>query len=410
MKHDCQKIWKLKNTPEGPLVHYINNFSIYLVEQGYCRRHVGNKIRTVARFSSWLNTYKISVSAVTQKLAVQFLSKDNHQKAVNTGQFSTLRDLIVFLQQSGAILNTPAPVNRTHAQQVVYLFGRYLIEDKGLSHKTVIQYSPFIERFLTTCFDSRPITLSSLTGMNVIDFIRHEAARLSVVRAKVATNALRAFLRFGVYLGKINADLIESVPTVASWAMTGIPRAISQQHIQAVLASCNRHSAIGRRDYAILMLLVYLGLRSGEVVALTLDSIDWERGSISIDGKCAQTTNLPLPVEVGQAIADYLEHGRPDSHTRALFLRALAPIRGLGSQTTIGTIVGSAISRAGVNTPTRGAHQFRHAVATNMLRNGASMTEIGCLLRHKHPKTTNIYAKVDLDALRSLSLAWPGGV
>lgn len=410
MKHDCQKIWRLKNTPEGPLVHYINKFSIYLIEQGYCRRHVGNKIRTVARFSSWLNTYKISVSAVTQKLAVQFLSKDNHPKAVQTGQFSTLRDLIVFLQQSGVILNTPAPVNRTHAQQVVYLFGRYLIEDKGLSNKTVIQYSPFIERFLTACFDSRPITLSSLTGRDVIDFIQHEAARLSIVRTKVATNALRAFLCFGVYLGKINAGLIESVPTVASWAMTGIPRAISQQHIQAVLASCNRHSAIGRRDYAILMLLVYLGLRSGEVVALTLDSIDWERGSISIDGKCAQTTNLPLPVDVGQAIADYLKHGRPEGHVRALFLRALAPIRGLGSQTTIGTIVSSAISRAGVNTPTRGAHQFRHAIATNMLRKGASMNEIGCLLRHKRPKTTNIYAKVDLDALRSLSLAWPGGV
>lgn len=410
MKRDCQKIWSLKNTPEGPLVHCIDKFASHLVEQGYCRRHIGNKLRTVARFSSWMNTRKIPVNAVTEKLAVQFLSKDNQQKAVQTGQFSTLRDLMVFLQQSGTTLNTPAPINRTHAQQVVYLFGRYLIEDKGLSNKTVIQYSPFIERFLTACFDRRPITLSSLTGKNVIDFIKHEAARLSVVRTKVATNALRAFLRFGVYLGDINAGLIESVPTVASWAMTGIPRAISQQHIQAVLASCNRHCAIGRRDYAILMLLVYLGLRSGEVVALTLDSIDWECGSISIDGKCSQSTNLPLPVEVGQAIADYLKHDRPDGHVRALFLRALAPIRGFGSQTTIGTIVSSAISRAGVHTPTRGAHQFRHAVATNMLRKGASLTEIGCLLRHKHPKTTNIYAKVDLDALRSLSLAWPGGV
>ena len=249
MKHNCQNIWSLKHAPEGPLVQYIDTFANLLVEQGYCRRHRENKLRTVARFSSWLNTHKIPVSAVTQKLAVQFLSKDNQHKAVHTGQFSTLRDLMIFLQQSGAVRNEPDPVNRTHVQQVVYLFGRHLIEDKGLSNKTVRQYSPFIERFLTACFDSNPITLSSLTGKSVIDFIQHEAARLSVVRAKVATNALRAFLRFGVYLGDINADLIESVPMVASWAMTGIPRAISQQHIQMVLASCNRHSAIGRRDY-----------------------------------------------------------------------------------------------------------------------------------------------------------------
>ena len=410
MNNDDQKIWNFKNVPEGPLVRYIDTFASLLVEQGYCRRHIGNKLRTIARFSGWLNAHKIPVGFVTQKHVVQFLSQDNQQKIVHTGQLSTLRDVLLFLQQSGVIHIAPVPVNRTPVQQVVYLFGRHIIDDKGLSHKTVIQYSPFIECFLTACFGKGTVTLATLSGKNVLDFIQHEAVRLSVVRAKVATNALRAFLRFGVYLGDINADLIESVPMVASWAMTGIPRAISQQHIQAVLASCDRHSAIGRRDYAILMLLVYLGLRSGEVAALTLDSIDWARGSIRINGKCSQTTDLPLPVEVGLAIVDYLKHGRPDCHVRSLFLRALAPIRGLGSQTSIGTIVGAAITRAGVDTPTHGAHQFRHAVATNMLQNGASLTEIGCLLRHQHPKTTNIYAKVDLNALRSLSLAWPGGV
>ena len=410
MKHDDSKIWSLKKVTQGPLVHYMDPFASHLAGQGYCRQHIGHKLRTVARFSSWLNLNKILLSTITQKHVAQFLSKKMHQqKTVHTGQFSTLRALLFFIQQSGVVCNDPAPVSRTYVQQVVYSFGRHLTDDRGLSYKTVIQYSPFIECFLTRCFDKRPVTLSSLSGRNVIDFIQHEAARLSVARAKVATNALRAFLRFGVYLGDINANLIESVPTVASWAMTDIPRSISQQHIQAVLDSCDRHSAIGRRDYAILMLLVYLGLRSGEVAALTLDSIDWECGSISINGKFSQTTKLPLPVEVGQAIVDYLKHGRPDSHVRTLFLRTLAPIRGLGSQTSIGTIVCTAITRAGVNTPTHGAHQFRHAVATKMLRNGASLTEIGCLLRHQHPKTTNIYAKVDLNSLRSLSLAWPRG-
>lgn len=410
MKYDDQKIWNFKEVPEGPLVRYIDTFATLLVEQGYCRRYIGYKLRTIARFSRWLNAHKIPVRTVSQKQVVQFLSKDSPQIDLHTGQHSTLRDFLLLLQQSGVIHITPVLVKRTPIQQVVYLFGCHLIDDKGLSHKTVKQYSPFIKCFLTACFGKGAVTLATLSGKNVIDFIQHEAARLSVARAKVATNALRAFLRFGVYQGDINADLIESVPMVASWAMTGIPRAISQQHIQSVLASCDRRSAIGRRDYAILMLLAYLGLRSGEVVALTLDSIDWSCGSIRINGKCSQTTDLPLPVEVGQAIADYLKHGRPVCHVRSLFLRVVAPIRGLGSSTSIGTIVRAAITRAGVDTPTHGAHQFRHAVATNMLRNGASLTEIGCLLRHQHPKTTNIYAKVDLDALRPLSLAWPGGV
>jgi site-specific recombinase XerD len=410
MKHDYQKNWNFKKAPNGPLIHYIDTFACRMAEQGYCRRHIGNKLQTVAKFSSWLNTKKIPVNDVTQKHVVQFLRAEDHHKASNAGKFSTLRDLIVFLQQSGAVTNDAIPVNRTYVQQVVYLFGRHLIEDKHLSNKTVIQYSPFIECFLTARFGSTSVILSDLSGKNVIDFIQHEAARLSVARAKVATNALRAFLRFGVYLGDINADLIASVPTVASWSMTGIPRAISQQHIQAVLASCDRNTAIGKRDFAIFMLLVHLGLRSGEVVALTLDSIDWECGNISIEGKCSKTTRLPIPEEVGHAISDYLKHGRPNSNVRALFLRALAPIKGFGAQNTIGTIVRAAVTRAGVKPPSHGAHQFRHAFATNMLRKGASLTEIGYLLRHKHPKTTNIYAKVDLDSLRSLSLAWPGGV
>jgi len=227
--------------------------------------------------------------------------------------------------------------------------------------------------------------------------------------AKVATTALRSYLRYLHAGGEIQLDLVAAVPTVPNWSLSAIPRAIAPEHLQAVLAHCPRDTSVGRRDYAILMLLARLGLRSSEIVALTLESIDWEAGSIAVGGKGNQATSLPMPVEVGEAIADYLRHGLPPSSSRALFLRACAPIRGLGAQQTIATIVSAAIERAGIETRQRGSHQFRHALATDLLRHGATLNEIGSVLRHRHPKTTHLYAKVDFVALRPLSLPWPGG-
>ncbi len=250
----------------------------------------------------------------------------------------------------------------------------------------------------------------ALRGPDVIEFVRRETAHLSPARAKAATIALRSFLRYLGYCGETQLDLAGMVPTVPNWSMTAIPRAIAPEHLRAVLSSCRRDTAVGRRDYAILMLLARLGLRSSEIVSLTLDSIDWEAGSIAVIGKGNQAAVLPLPVEVGESIAEYLQWGRrPACTCRALFLRVTAPMRGLGAGQTVATIVSAAISRAGIKTRCRGAHQFRHALATDMLRQGATLTEIGSLLRHRHPKTTGIYAKVDFDALRPLGLPWPGG-
>jgi integrase/recombinase XerD len=196
---------------------------------------------------------------------------------------------------------------------------------------------------------------------------------------------------------------------VANWSMPSIPRAIGADQIRQLLASIDRRTSAGRRDYAIVLLLARLGLRSGEVGFLELDDIDWKAGQVSVRGKRGQRTALPLPVDVGEAIAAYLRRGRPCSTDRRVFLRTKAPIRGFVSQCAIGSIVRHALQRAGIQAPTTGAHQFRHALATRMLRRGASLTEIGEVLRHRSPQTTTIYAKVDLKALRTLALPWPGG-
>jgi len=167
--------------------------------------------------------------------------------------------------------------------------------------------------------------------------------------------------------------------------MPSIPRAIGADQVRRLLASIDRHTAIGRRDYAIVLLLARLGLRSGEVAFLELEDINWDAGQVSVRGKRGHRTALPLPADVGAAIAAYLRHGRPRSTSRRVFLRSKAPIRGFLSQCAIGSIIRHALHRTGIAAPTTGAHQFRHALATQMLRRGASLAEIGEVLRHRNP-------------------------
>jgi len=411
MTHDIQEIWHLKQKPTGPLISYLEAFSNHLIKQQYRPKCIPPKIRAIIKFSQWLELHNVSVSNITHKHIQRFFQGENYKNALRTGSVSALIQLHDFLQKIEVCQTIKQPTKQTYIQQVIDSFGQYLLDEKGLSNRTFEQYTPTITIFLTRCFGKEAINLSVLTGQDVVSFVQHQATHLAIARMKVTTNALRSFLRYAVYHDNIHASMIDSVPTVASWSMTDIPKAISQEQIQAVLDSCVRKTVIGKRDYAIFMLLVHLGLRSSEIVSLTLDSIDWDLGCIMIAGKCGHNTELPLPEEVGKAIVDYLQNGRPECRDRALFLRVLAPIRSLGAPQTIATIVYAAVNRAGINTPTRGSHQFRHALASNMLRKGASLTEIGSILRHQHSKTTNIYAKVDLIALKSLSMPWPiGGV
>jgi site-specific recombinase XerD len=242
------------------------------------------------------------------------------------------------------------------------------------------------------------VDFAALRAGDVIAFITQQATRLSPARAKAATTALRAYLRYLHACGKSQLELVAAVPTGPNGSMSGIPRAIAPEPLRAVCAHCRRDTAVGRRDSAILMLLARLGLRSSEIVALPLDSIDWATGVMAVTGKGTQAASLPRPVEVGEAIAEYLCHGRPPSSSRALFLRACAPIRGGGAQQTIATLGSAAIQRAGMTTRHRGSHQCRHALATDMLRHGATLTEIGRVLRHRPPKTTPLYTQVDFAA------------
>ena len=413
MEQSSEKLWSLLRPLQGPLVPYLDIYAMALYEQGYRRRVISLKILWIANFSRWLKANHIRLGCVTDEHSQRFLRKSDRQRSTCDGSASSLRQFMALLRQKGIIDLTPVSnVVVTSIDLVLNSFGQHLLQAQGLSQATHRQYIPFIEDFLKERFESGDVDLSKLNAADVVEFINRQATRLSPARAKCATIALRSFLRYLRYRGETTLDLAAAVPTVPNWSMTGIPRAMEPEHVQAVLASCMRETAVGCRDYAILMLLSRLGLRSGEIVTLTLDSIDWELGCITVIGsKVGSTTQLPLPADVGQAIANYLQHGRPHSTCRSLFLRANAPIQGFGSSTSIASIVISAIARAGITTRHGGTHQFRHSLACEMLRQGATLNEIGCLLRHQHTKTTGIYAKVDFKALRPLSLPWPvGGV
>jgi site-specific recombinase XerD len=197
---------------------------------------------------------------------------------------------------------------------------------------------------------------------------------------------------------------------VARWSLSSLPKHLPAAAVQRVLESCDLETSTGRRNHAILLLLARPGLRAGEVVRLNLEDIDWDNARITICGKGGHRAQLLLPIDVGQAIAGYLHRDRPRCSCRSLFIRDYAPLLGLGYPVSIAKIVKCALKKTGVESARKGAHLLRHSLATDMLRKGASLEEIGEVLRHKSPGSTAIYAKVKLDALKPLALRWPGGV
>jgi integrase/recombinase XerD len=217
--------------------------------------------------------------------------------------------------------------------------------------------------------------------------------------------ALRSFLRYLHVAGLIAMPLQWAVPCVADLRDRSLPRGLEPAVVKRLLSSCDRRRTVGRRDYAILLLLSRLGLRAGEVAALTLEDIDWHSGELLVAGKGGRYDVLPLPVDVGGAIVSYLRR-RPRIGDRALFVRVTAPAGALRTS-AVSAVVREACSRARV--PSAGSRALRHTAATEMLRHGASLPEIGEVLRHREQKTTAIYAKVDRRMLRRLARPWPEG-
>lgn len=395
----------------GPLGPWIDAFSVSDSQQGYARASICMRARLVTAFNAWLEHEGIDPDHLTSDHPAQYLQYRARRLGIQKADAAALRHFIDFLRLKGVVPAEKISAGpKTEVERHVLNYERYLRESRGLAMGTIVNYVRFARAFLQCRFGNGEVTLSSLRASDVEGFVRRQASRLQKKRAKIMTTALRSFLRFACYRGHAVPDLSAAVPAVANWSMTSVPRAISADQVHRLLTSIDRGTAMGRRDYAILLLFARLGLRASEVVFLQLDDIDWRAGTLHAHTKGGVHKGFPMPHEVGEAIANYLRNGRPSSTSRRVFLRCLAPARGFRGPGAMSCMIRRRIKRAGVSAPTFGAHQFRHGLATDMLRRGASLSEIGDVLGHRHPDTTRIYAKVDIKSLRTLALPWPGGV
>ncbi|WP_457662640.1 site-specific integrase [Sinorhizobium medicae] len=389
------------------MASYIVPFAEWLGDRGYGLVSMRNQVLMAAGFSKWLGHKGIELSDISGDHARRYLL-DRAQRP-KLGDAAALRHLLAFLRSQNAIAEEiEADHNPSPVEQHVQAYEWYLRDARALARETIINYRPVVREFLNYRFGDGEVSLAQLRADDVTKFVPQKVSRLNLRRAKITTTALRSFLSYARFRGDVTSDLAAAVPIVANWSLSSIPRAIGRDEVSRLLASIDRDTPIGCRDYAMILALARLGLRSSEVVTLELDDIDWVAGEIHVVGKNGQRNDLPLPADVGEAIADYLRKSRPRNASRRVFLRDKAPIRGFTGQCGLGSVIRRSLKRAGIDAPTMGTHQFRHGLASEMLRGGASLGEIGEVLGHRHVQTTAIYAKVDLDALRTLALPWPG--
>ena len=399
----------LPSAVSGPLAPYAEAFAQRLREQGYAPWTLQDKLHVVARLSGWLTEHQLPVGALNEQRVCGFLHEFHTlERRRSHGDPTTLRDLLRQLSDAGVLPQPTVVAEEGPQAEMLRAFRRYLFQERGLAMTTVDTYVAVAVRFLAARFGTARVDPAALQAHDVIAFVRAEAYRLSPKAAQLMVTALRGFLRFLHQHGRIAVDLTASVPTVADWRRSGVPKYLPAEQVETLLASCDQHTIGGQRDYAVLLLLARLGLRAGEVVHLRLEDIDWTEGLLRVQGKGGRWRHLPLPVDVGEAIAGYLRSGRPPCSTRRVFVRLRAPHIGFAASVAIDGIVSRALTRAGLQPPLRGAHVLRHSLATTMLRRGASLAEIGQLLGHQLPQTTEIYAKVDACALAELAQPWPG--
>jgi integrase/recombinase XerD len=391
------------------LASHAAGFRTFLLQLGYAPATIDEKCWLLAHLGRWLD-HQVRTDAPFDEATLDLFHRSSDlARHRRRGDVATGRQLLQCLRDLGCISIPSRAIERSAIDEIISDYGRFLRSERGLAPATLLNYLPVVHGLLADRFGHGIVQLDKLLPADIHRFIVRRAQTTSRRTAQLAATALRSFLRYLRQRGRITTDLASAVPAVACWSLSGLPKFLPADQVKQVLATCDRTMPVGKRDYAILLLLARLGLRAGEVVALALDDVDWESGDILVRGKGQRLARLPLPPDVGEALVDYLRDVRPVVETRRLFLRIRAPLRGFAGSVCIDCIVARALKRAGLAPPLKGAHLLRHSLATDLLRRGASLAEIGQLLRHSQPNTTQIYAKVDIEALRGIAIAWPAG-
>jgi integrase/recombinase XerD len=390
----------------GPLEVFASGFAAELARLGYRRTPVTFQLQLTAHASRWLQREGLGTDELTSEVVERFLAARRAAGYTNYVTARAMAPLLGYLRGLGV-----APAASPHLAVgavgvLLAAYREYLAVERALTGDTIEGYVLAVRPFLAgRVSDGDQLGLAGLSAADVVAFVVARCPAQSRGAAKMTVTALRSLLGFLHLRGLVSGPLGEAVPSTASWRLSGLPHALEPEQLEALLVSCDRGAATGRRDYAVLVMLARLGLRRGEVAALKLEDVDWRAGELRIAGKGRRAERLPLPADVGEAIVAYLRDGRPATALdRSLIVRVRAPHHGLTSG-GITQIVFAAAGRAGLG-PMH-AHRLRHTAATQMLRAGASLEEIGQVLRHRQVLTTAIYAKVDRDALRGLARPWP---
>ena len=388
----------------GPLAVFADGFRAELERLGYSPLTAEDQLRLMAHLSRWLEHGRLGVGELTAARAQQFLSY--RQACGHSHRYSprALAPVLGFLRGLGVAPPAPPATVATATDRLLAAFEEYLLSERGLAGLTVAGYRRVATSFLAGRFPGGDLRLEQLTAADVSAFMLGQSAFRSPGSLSTTVTGLRALLRFLFVRGYTPLSLAAAVPASAQRRPDVTPT-LSAEEVGRMLASCDRRTSIGQRDFAMLTVLARLGLRAGEIAALRLQDIDWRAGELVIHGKGSQG-RLPLPVDVGRALADYLQHRRPVVECRHVFVHARAPYGPLG-RWGVSHVVRRACERAGVSEVR--AHRLRHSAATQMHRAGAGLVEIGQVLRHRHVATTTIYAKTDPDALVELARPWPTG-
>ena len=386
----------------------LQDFEGELLQQGYPPSTVRRKKRLFADLSDWLQAQELTAGDLSFRLADRFLRDRRSAGFARHKTHRTLRPILDYLHRLKLAPPLEAPVGEGPASVILDRYRRFLTMERSLIATTVERYIDRLRPFLDSRNSADALELGNLRPADIISFVVARCPRQNSSTAKLTVTALRSFLGFLHLEGITERSLVCAVPSVARRRLAGLPKGLEPDQVQRLLASCHANTPVGCRDLAILTLLVRLGLRRGEVAKLMLDDIEWRAGTIVVRGKGNCIERIPLPQDVGLRLVEYLEQARPmNALGRAVFVRCVAPHHHL-TPTRVSTIVADAARRADLGRVH--AHRLRHTAATQLLRTGASLPEIGQLLRHVRTETTAIYAKVDRNGLRMIARPWPGDV
>ncbi len=386
-------------TPErvsGPLAGFEVAFRAELERTGYTPSSVDAAVSVMGDLSGWMQRNGITAQMLSPAV-LEVLPR----------RLRGTRPVVRFLREGGAIPEASCVDGAGPVGLLVGEFRGWLAGERGLAVETVRCYGNHAHTFLAWLGDPLDQVLAGLEAGTVTTFMVEHCEQVSCANAKASVTALRALLRFLHVAGHVPTGLVGAVPAVAGWRQASLVRGLEAGQAEQLLAACDRSTDVGRRDYAMLMLLAQLGLRGAEVAALKLTDIDWHAGEIVVHGKAARRDRLPLPVAAGEALAGYLTESRPRCQSTAVFVMVRAPHAAI-SPHAVRQVMYRACERAGL--PRLGAHRLRHALATDLLRAGSSLAEVGQILRHRTALATSAYAKVDERSLSALVRTWPGGV